>query len=63
MVFLAAVWLVVSAVPIGYIGAGRYDVFWGDTVVGIAVAIVTMVRLLRPTRPWPGSPPGSPAGC
>ncbi|GAA3236593.1 hypothetical protein ACFO1B_25625 [Dactylosporangium siamense] len=49
VVFLAAVWLVVSAVPIGYIGAGRYDVFWGDTVVGIAVAIVTMVRLLRPT--------------
>jgi hypothetical protein len=49
VVFLAAVWLVVSAVPIGYIGAARYDVFWSDTVVGIAVAIVTMVRLLRPT--------------
>ncbi|MEV4140336.1 hypothetical protein AB0J72_50270 [Dactylosporangium sp. NPDC049742] len=49
VVFLAAVWLVVSAVPIGYIGAARYDVFWSDAVVGIAVAIVTMVRLLRPT--------------
>ncbi|MET7425369.1 hypothetical protein [Dactylosporangium sp. NPDC005555] len=49
VVFLAAVWLVVAAVPIGYIGAARYDVFWSDAVVGIAVAIVTMVRLLRPT--------------
>lgn len=49
VVFLAAIWLVVAAVPIGYIGAARYDVFWSDAVVGIAVAIVTMVRLLRPT--------------
>lgn len=48
LLFLAAVWLVVAAVPIGYLGAGRYDAFWSDTVVGIAVAIVTMVRMLRP---------------
>jgi hypothetical protein len=46
--FLAAVWLVVAAVPFGYIGAGRYDVFWSDAVTGIAIAIVTTIRLLHP---------------
>lgn len=46
--FLAAVWLVVSAVPFGYIGAGRYDVFWSDAVTGITIAIVTTIRLLQP---------------
>ncbi|HTJ31621.1 MAG TPA: hypothetical protein VL738_00150 [Dactylosporangium sp.] len=46
--FLAAVWLVVSAVPFGYIGAGRYDVFWSDAVTGITIAIVTTIRLLHP---------------
>ena len=49
MIFLASVWLVVSAVPIGYLGAGRYDVFWSDAVVGITIAIVTTIRLLHPT--------------
>jgi hypothetical protein len=54
MTFLAAVWLVVSAVPIGYLGAGRYDVFWSDTVVGITIAIVTTIRLLHqvPAFAW-----------
>ncbi|WP_344615889.1 SPW repeat domain-containing protein [Dactylosporangium salmoneum] len=46
--FLAAVWLVVSAVPFGYIGAGRYDVFWSDAVTGITIAIVTTIRLIVP---------------
>ncbi|MGI5245730.1 SPW repeat domain-containing protein [Dactylosporangium sp. CA-139066] len=46
--FLAAVWLVVSSVPFGYIGAGRYDIFWSDAVTGITIAIVTTLRLLHP---------------
>jgi hypothetical protein len=46
--FLAAVWLVVSAVPFGYIGAGRYDMFWSDAVTGVALAVVTTIRLLQP---------------
>ena len=46
--FLAAVWLVVSAVPFGYIGAGRYDVFWSDAVTGITITIVTTLRMLHP---------------
>ncbi|GGM14820.1 hypothetical protein ACFFX1_04260 [Dactylosporangium sucinum] len=52
MVLLAAVWLVVSAVPIGYLGAGRYDVFWSDAVVGITIAIITTIRLLHPLAPF-----------
>ncbi|UWP82126.1 SPW repeat domain-containing protein [Dactylosporangium fulvum] len=54
LVFLAAVWLVVSAVPIGYLGAGRYDVFWSDAVTGITIAIVTTIRLLHsiPAFAW-----------
>ncbi|WP_433080948.1 SPW repeat domain-containing protein [Dactylosporangium sp. CA-052675] len=49
VVFLAAVWLVVSAVPFGYIGAGRYDIFWSDAVTGIALAVTTLIRLLKPS--------------
>ncbi|WP_238018593.1 hypothetical protein KZZ52_56925 [Dactylosporangium sp. AC04546] len=52
MVLLAAVWLVISAVPIGYLGAGRYDVFWSDAVVGITIAIITTIRLLHPNAPF-----------
>jgi hypothetical protein len=48
IIFLAAVWLVVSAVPFGYIGAGRYDMFWSDAVTGITLAVVTILRLLHP---------------
>ncbi|MFI5913569.1 hypothetical protein [Dactylosporangium sp. NPDC051541] len=48
VIFLAAVWLVVSAVPFGYIGAGRYDMFWNDAVTGITLAVVTAIRLLKP---------------
>ncbi|WP_433211172.1 SPW repeat domain-containing protein [Dactylosporangium sp. CS-047395] len=48
IVFLAAVWLVVASVPFGYIGEGRYDVFWSDAVTGIALAVVTIIRLLQP---------------
>src|SRR3954471_16932776 len=48
IIFLAAVWLVVAAVPFGYIGAGRYDMFWSDAVTGIALAAVTALRLLNP---------------
>ncbi|WP_432980649.1 SPW repeat domain-containing protein [Dactylosporangium sp. CA-233914] len=46
VIFLAAVWLVVAAVPFGYIGAGRYDAFWSDAVTGVTIAIVTAIRLL-----------------
>src|SRR3954468_24213167 len=48
VIFLAAVWLVVSSVPFGYIGAGRYDMFWSDAVTGITLAVVTAIRLLKP---------------
>jgi hypothetical protein len=48
VILLAAIWLVVSAVPIGYLGAGRYDAFWSDAVTGVAIATVTTLRLLTP---------------
>ncbi|MFG2038074.1 hypothetical protein [Dactylosporangium sp. NPDC048998] len=47
VIFLAAVWLVISAVPFGYIGAGRYDVFWSDAVTGITIATVTTIRMVN----------------
>jgi hypothetical protein len=47
-VFLAAVWLVVGSVPVAYTPTGRFDVFWNDTVVGVAVGTVTMTRLVGP---------------
>jgi SPW repeat len=46
--FLAAVWVVVAAVPIGYLPTGRFDLVWNDTTVGIAAGLVTTIRLVRP---------------
>jgi hypothetical protein len=46
VVFLAAVWLVVASVPVAYESTGRFDVFWNDVVVGIALGVVTMSRLV-----------------
>jgi SPW repeat len=48
VVFLAGVWLVIAAEPVAYRATGRFDVLWNDVVVGLAVAVVAMVRLLRP---------------
>jgi hypothetical protein len=48
LLFLAAVWLTVSAVPVAYMGAGRFDAFWSDLVVGLALCVVTLIRLIRP---------------
>src|SRR5258706_11788084 len=48
MLFLAAVWLVVSAVPVAYMGAGRFDAFWSDLVVGLALCAVALIRITRP---------------
>jgi hypothetical protein len=51
LVFLAAIWLVVAAIPVAYEGTGRFDVFWNDVVVGLALATVTLLRLARPAVP------------
>jgi hypothetical protein len=53
LVFLAAVWLVVAAIPVAYHGTGRFDVFWSDVVIGLALATVTLIRLSRPAAPSP----------
>jgi hypothetical protein len=59
VVFLAGVWLVISAVPVAYHGTGRFDVLWNDVVVGLAVAVTAMVRLARPG----GLPGQAPIAC
>jgi hypothetical protein len=46
LVFLAAVWLLIASVPVAYVPTGRFDVFWNDAVVGTAVGVVTMIRLV-----------------
>src|SRR5262245_2586756 len=51
LVFLAGVWLVAASAPLAYAATGRFDVFWNDAVVGIAVAVVTLTRLVRATVP------------
>jgi len=45
--FLAAVWVVVAAVPVAYLPTGRFDMLWNDAMVGVAAAAVTMTRLVR----------------
>lgn len=48
MVFLAGVWLVLAPFVLGYPdgSAGR----WNDIVVGVAVAVVALVRMVAPIR-------------
>jgi hypothetical protein len=46
--FLAAVWLVISAVPVAYLGAGRFDACWNDLVVGLALCATALIQLTRP---------------
>ena len=46
LVFLAAIWLVIASVPVAYGPTGRLDILWNDAVVGIAVGVVTMIRLV-----------------
>jgi SPW repeat len=48
VVFLAAVWLTVSADPVAYVGTGRFDVFWNHAVIGLAVGAVALVRVAKP---------------
>jgi hypothetical protein len=48
LVFLAAIWLLVSSFPLYYRNTGRYDAFWNDLVIGLAVAVVFLVRVVRP---------------
>jgi hypothetical protein len=48
LVFLAGVWAVIGAVPVAYHATGRFEVLWNDVVVGIAVAVVTLLRLVGP---------------
>lgn len=48
LAFLAAVWVVIAAVPVAYLPTGRFDLLWNDAMVGIAACVVTMTRIVRP---------------
>lgn len=48
LAFLAAVWVVIAAVPVAYLPTGRFDLLWNDAMVGIAACVVTMTRIIRP---------------
>jgi hypothetical protein len=48
LAFLAAVWVVVAAVPVAYLPTRRLDMFWSDAMVGFAAGVVILTRLVRP---------------
>lgn len=48
LAFLAAVWVVIAAVPVAYLPTGRFDLLWNDAMVGIAACVVTLIRIVRP---------------
>ena len=50
VVVLAGVWLVLAPHALGYAGAGSgFDGFWNDVVVGIAVALIALARVIGRT--------------
>jgi hypothetical protein len=51
MSFLAGIWLVLAPFALDYqiTGAG-FDGSWNDIVIGVALAVVTLVRIAAPAR-------------
>lgn len=49
LVFLAGVWLVLAPFVLDY-PDGRFDGRWNDWVVGAAIAVVAVVRMVSPNR-------------
>ena len=50
LVFLAAMWLTISSFSLYYRDTGRYDAFWNGAVVGLAIAVLFLVRVVRPAE-------------
>ena len=49
LIFLAGVWLVISGFSLFYRDTGVIDAYWNDVVVGIALATVALVGIVKPT--------------
>src|SRR5439155_672410 len=48
LIFLAGVWLVISGFSLFYRDTGVFDAYWNDVVVGIALATVALVGIVKP---------------
>ncbi|MGX7826615.1 SPW repeat domain-containing protein [Actinokineospora sp. 24-640] len=52
LALLAGVWVVIAPFALGYADAGAFA-FWNDVLVGAAIALVALPRVLRTRRaPW-----------
>jgi hypothetical protein len=48
LTFLAGVWLVIAGISLNYHETGLFDAYWSDVVVGIALAVVALVCIVKP---------------
>ena len=48
LTFLAGVWLVIAGFWLNYRVTGYFDASWSDVVVGIALAAVALVSIVKP---------------
>ncbi len=48
--FLAGVWLVLGPLALDYRHTGRFLAYWNEVVIGVALAIVSLIRAYRPVR-------------
>lgn len=52
--FLAGVWLIIAPFALNYTATGGgFDGYWNDVVIGIAIAVLALVRAVAPREvPW-----------
>lgn len=49
MVFLAGIWLIIAPFSLDYRNTGGgFDGYWNDVVIGVALAVVALVRIALP---------------
>jgi len=49
LTFLAGVWLVIGGFSLYWRDTGVFDAYWNDVVVGVALAVVALVTVLKST--------------
>ncbi|GIF01207.1 SPW repeat protein [Paractinoplanes rishiriensis] len=54
LVFLAGIWLIIAPFSLDYRNAGGgFDGYWNDVVIGVALAVVALVRIALPLATAP----------
>jgi hypothetical protein len=48
LTLLAGIWLVISGITLNYHETGMFDAYWSDLVVGVALAVIALVCLVKP---------------